>query len=173
MIVNVIADKIDCKSDLCHLSWILRDDRHLIDLLSNDSVCSNNTRLKDLNQDAFISCPYGKPSNNSAVNSSSFLCPKKENVSPCLCMHNEEDDTAFLFCEERNLNDDKASKILDAFVNTPGVSPLGMVLFSSNHLTRIPDQLRLFNKLSNVELNNNRIGSIDPGTFVFGIQLLI
>ena len=136
-------------------------------------MCSNNTRLKDLSQDAFISCPGGKPSNNSTVNSSTFLCPKAENVSPCLCMHNQEDDTAFLFCEERNLDDDKASKILDAFLNTPGVNPLGIVLFSANQLTRIPDQLRYFNKLSNVELNNNRISSIEPGTFVFGTQILI
>ena len=88
-------------------------------------------------------------------------------------MHNQEDDTAFLFCEERNLDDDKASKILDAFLNTPGVNPLGIVLFSANQLTRIPDQLRYFNKLSNVELNNNRISSIEPGTFVFGTQILI
>ena len=103
------------------------------------------------------------------VSSSSFVCPRSQDITPCLCRPNKEDDAAILFCEVSNLDDYKASRILDAFIAKPPGSnknyPLGAIFFSKNRLTRIPDQLRLFNRLINVELDKNNISSIEPSAF--------
>ena len=103
---------------------------------------------------------------------SSTVCPVAEDIFPCKCERSRVGDgTVSLFCEGLNLDDVKASRILESFLRTPDVSPLGMAVFSKNKLTRIPNQLRLFNRLRSVDFSRNVISSIEPGAIVIGILL--
>jgi Leucine-rich repeat (LRR) protein len=58
-----------------------------------------------------------------------------------------------------------ASDILDAFLNTPGVSPLGGVDFSASQLTRIPHQIKYFSQLNYLNLAFNSLQSIETDDF--------
>ena len=101
---------------------------------------------------------------------SSLICPDAQIIAPCKCERSRVDyETTSLFCEGLNLDDAKASRILDSFLRTPNVSPLSMVVLSKNQLTRVPDQLRLFNRLRSVDLSKNYIKSIEPDSIVIGI----
>ena len=60
------------------------------------------------------------------------------------------------------------SDILDAFLTTPGVSPVAFLsLEYGKLLTRVPSEVRLFNQLDWVFLSDNNITSIDSGAFNF------
>ena len=48
------ADPIDCESDPCHLTWLVRDNRHLLNPIA-DGRCSNGTRFDDLDPNTI--CP--------------------------------------------------------------------------------------------------------------------
>ena len=43
----IMIDPIDCKSDPCHLAWLVRDNRHLLASISGGK-CSDGTELKNL-----------------------------------------------------------------------------------------------------------------------------
>ena len=50
-------DPYNC-SDHCHLAWLLGDNRHLLDVLSEmPPACSKGTLFIDLNPDEFDDCP--------------------------------------------------------------------------------------------------------------------
>ena len=72
-----------------------------------------------------------------------------------------------LDCGRKGLDDETISRILDAYLNTPGVNPLGELSLWNNRLTRIPNQLHYFNHLKLVDLDSNDISSIVPGTFIY------
>ena len=93
-------------------------------------------------------------------------CPPAAAYEPCDCSEaSSKPGTVILTCD--NLNDSKVSDILDAFLTTPGVSPLGDLNLSNNQLTRVPSQIKLFDKLEWVDLLINSITSIESGAFNF------
>jgi hypothetical protein len=102
---------------------------------------------------------------------SPVICPGDEDIFPCKCERSRGGDgtSVALFCEGLNLNDVNASRILESFLRAPDVSPLGMVVFSKNKLTRIPKQLRHFNRLRSVDFSRNLISSIETGAISIGI----
>lgn len=101
---------------------------------------------------------------------SAVVCPAAaESYSPCTCYeYGNQPGTIYLYCGEKNLDDSRVSEILDVFLTTPGVSTLGNLCLSTNQLTRVPDQVRLFPQLDFVWLNDNKINtSIRSGAFKF------
>lgn len=97
---------------------------------------------------------------------SAVVCPPLVDYAPyCRCY--ECDYTQFNYCKDESnlgtifldcypsnlffLDDAKAAKILDAFINTPGVSPLGWVNMIGSVLTRVPDQIRLLSRLFRID----------------------
>ena len=92
-------------------------------------------------------------------------------VSPCYCYQalSQQMGTILVECTQRNLDDLKAAEILDAFLNTPGVSPVSAVYFSHNQLTRVPKQISQFHpQLQTVFLDQNEITAVDlANTFHF------
>jgi len=57
--------------------------------------------------------------------------------------------------------------MLDSFITTPGVSPMAELNLFNSQLTRVPNQIKYFPQLEIVYLNDNKIESIDAGTFNF------
>ena len=106
---------------------------------------------------------------SSLVVNADVVCPSADVIEPCNCTeYPNKPDIAFLECPSRNVNDLRASEILDAFLTTPGVSPFVGFNLWGNRLTRVPDQTKLFDQLIYVFLNNgNSITSIELGTFNF------
>lgn len=49
-------DPIDCDADPCHISWLIRDKRLLIENIFGGS-CSNGTSLNNLDEYALDNCP--------------------------------------------------------------------------------------------------------------------
>ena len=92
-------------------------------------------------------------------------------VSPCYCYQalSQQMGTILVECTQRNLDDLKAAEILDAFLNTPGVSPVSAVYLSHNQLTRVPKQISQFHpQLQTVFLDQNEIIAVDlANTFHF------
>jgi hypothetical protein len=100
------------------------------------------------------------------------VCPPAEKLEPCKCHVFDRDDTkkggTLRFnCTELYLGDEKISQVLDAFISTPGVSPLRELYLYKNNLTRIPDQIRHFTELDRVELGSNEIKTIEKGSLNF------
>ena len=94
------------------------------------------------------------------------ICPPPETYAPCYCGPTTmEYGTLILECSRCNLTDSEVSDILDAFLSTPGVSPLLILNLSGNQLTRVPSQMQLFTELVVIEFQNNAIPSIESGTF--------
>ena len=50
-----VLDPIDFHTDHCHMTWLIRDYRHLLKVLIN-ATCSNGTEFKDLNLRGFDDC---------------------------------------------------------------------------------------------------------------------
>ena len=101
---------------------------------------------------------------------SEVICPLASDYSPCDCREPTlviDQGTIVLDCSRRNLDDSAVSKILDTFLNTIGVSPLGYATFTGNRLTKVPDQIRQFPQLFAVALDYNNIQSIPTGAFNF------
>jgi len=57
--------------------------------------------------------------------------------------------------------------MLSDFLSASDVSPLSGILFTGGELTKVPEQIRLFEMLEHVHLENNRIRSIQSGAFKF------
>ena len=97
------------------------------------------------------------------------ICPPVEAISPCNCYEYQfKPTTTSLNCYFRNLNDSQASAILDAYLNTPNVSPVGQLLLNYNELlTRVPVQMKSFTQLSETFLSYNSFTSIESGAFNF------
>ena len=93
------------------------------------------------------------------------ICPPVDAYAPCDCM--DYNPGIYLLCFNRNLTDSKVSAILDAFLTTPGVSPVDYLDLSGNLLTRVPNQIKSFTHLGVVHLKKNAITSIESGDFDF------
>ena len=110
---------------------------------------------------------------SSSVVESAVVCPPAEAYSPCKCVETAfvreiyKPGTIYLQCYERNLSDSRLSDILDAFLTTPGVSPVGKLGLSFNQLTKVPKQIKLLPQVVAVDLKGNNISSIESGAFNF------
>ena len=93
------------------------------------------------------------------------VCPPFDVISPCTCAEAQTANTTFVFCASNNLNDPQASDILDAYLKTPGVSPMGQILLSGNLLTHVPVQMKSFTQLEFAFFGLNSISSIESGAF--------
>ena len=102
----------------------------------------------------------------SGFTSGQIMCPEPVDLLPCTCTGNGEGN-GVLECDEKNLNDDLASQILDLFTTSPTL--LNSVNMRRNQLTRVPSQLSLFTQLNlnDVDLSNNKITIIRSGAFNF------
>lgn len=98
-----------------------------------------------------------------------IVCPLVADYTPCDCI-TYFGDTLLLDCYNKNLDDTKTSRILNAFLQD-GISPLGAVRLWANQLTRVPDQIKLFPKLSYADFLNNPITSIQSNSFNFNARL--
>jgi hypothetical protein len=49
-------DPFDCAADLCHLAWLIRDNRKLLKVIDG-ATCSNGTAFEQLDSDSFQNCP--------------------------------------------------------------------------------------------------------------------
>ena len=92
------------------------------------------------------------------------ICPPAADYAPCDCRE-ERNGTIYLDCGMRNLNNSQVSDILDAFLTTPGVSPVGDLNLYQNRLTRVPTQIKFFDQLRQVSLQENSITSVESGAF--------
>lgn len=98
----------------------------------------------------------------------SVVCPPPDAYVPCTCgEYSNNSDLIFLDCADKKLNDWQASQILDAFLSTPGLSPLGRLDLYSNQLTHVPIQIRLLPQLEEIRLFFNAITSVESGAFNF------
>ena len=98
------------------------------------------------------------------------VCPPPDSYAPCSCIidySEENSDVIQLNCVSKNLTDSEISGILDIFLATPGVSPLGRLDLEYNQLTRIPNQIQFFPQLVWINLQDNKIESIVSGAFNF------
>ena len=94
------------------------------------------------------------------------VCPPASAISPCDCGQSQfNTNTTYLFCNSRNLTDSQVSAILDAYLNTPNVSPVRQLELQYNRLTRVPDQMKSFTQLEYAYLFSNSITSIESGAF--------
>ena len=55
-VVSFTSDPFDCVSDPCHLAWLIRDNRQLLDQVPA-ARCSNGVAFKDLDVSQFNDCP--------------------------------------------------------------------------------------------------------------------
>ena len=85
----------------------------------------------------------------------------------CTCEeYSKRPGTIQLDCGYLPSNGDSiVGELLDTFINAPNsFSPL-VSLVARNNLTRIPEQIRRLPKLEYINLNHNRIKSIESGAF--------
>ena len=50
-------DPFDCSGDPCHLAWVIRDNRDLLEKIKGDPRCSNGTLIANLDPKGFDQCP--------------------------------------------------------------------------------------------------------------------
>ena len=62
------------------------------------------------------------------------------------------------------------SDILDAFLTTPGLSPLKAVYLQENNLTYVPHQLKLIPSLSSVVIDGNEIAVIEKDSLKYHVS---
>ena len=99
------------------------------------------------------------------VLSDEVVCPPADTYSPCTCYDYAGYSGNILLSCYASLNDSMASDILDAFLKTPGVSPLRGVDFSQSELTRVPHQIKIFPGLKYLNLASNNLQSIETDDF--------
>jgi len=103
---------------------------------------------------------------------STIICPAFEIYSPCTCTERPiSPDTIEIDCVYRFLSDSRMNEIMDALLTTPGISPVSILFLSNNLLTRVPDQIRFFPRLTTANLDYNKLTSIDNGAFNFTTKL--
>ena len=76
-----------------------------------------------------------------------------------------------LDCVALNLTDQEASTILNTFIrNSRNFTLLHLILLKHNHLTKIPPEIRLFPRLTQLHFGFNLIGSIRAVDFKFTLS---
>ena len=112
---------------------------------------------------AFVVCCFFLPKSSVLVDAA--VCPSANVILPCTCSQYTTNTTT-LNCNSLNLIDSQASEILDAYLSSPGVSPVGQLYLSNNRLlTRVPVQVKSFNQLRLAYLYSNAITSIESSAF--------
>ena len=95
------------------------------------------------------------------------ICPPEELWRWC-CYCTEYTDGVIAFRAFNELTSDtKVSDMLDVLLNTPGISPVGLLDIGANYLTQVPYQTLLFPKLQELGLGANKLTVIKSGTFNF------
>ena len=161
-----VLDPIDCVTDICHLAWLIRDYPHLMRSIVGGQ-CSNGTSFQSL----FLNdadCPL--TSSVTVVDQSNKFCPKSELIWPCKCFNRgiEPNGTMALDCNGQSLSDEEASHILNNFIrNSSDFTLLRQVSLMVNLLTRIPKEIRLFPRLTQMNFGGNLIGTIRAADFNF------
>ena len=96
-----------------------------------------------------------------------FIMPEAEDILPCFLGPNNEITAFHVHCNDKNLNDSRMAQILDVLLNTPRLVPLIKILYMrGNSLTKVPDQLVLFDRLRQIDLSNNNISSVQKGAVI-------
>ena len=103
------------------------------------------------------------------------ICPPADTYAPCACQIDPYGDgtSIRLNCNNQQLDDSQTSDMLDAFLTTPGISPLSWFNYPSNRLTKVPIQLPFFPLLDFVDLGRSSISSVPYGAFNFSKTLNI
>jgi Leucine-rich repeat (LRR) protein len=57
------------------------------------------------------------------------------------------------------------SAILSGILSDSGASPTSVLYLNNNSLTKVPEEIRLFKELVNVDLSFNQIDSVPTGSF--------
>lgn len=162
IIENDYADPIDCEGDPCHLAWLIRDNRHLMKYIGYSGRCSNYTSLSDLDPNTI--CPVV------ITQSAPAVCPPVDSYWPCTCSGDAsigDNSTILLDCGFKQLGDERMNEILNVFLTTPGVSAVSTMYLYGNGLTKVPQQVAKFSRLSSVSLSGNAIRHIASGAFDF------
>ena len=113
------------------------------------------------------------------IKKNGVVYPPNEQYAPCECLENSlSPATIGLNCADRKANDSRISDVLDYFLASPDISPLGQLrlnngLDKSSQLTRVPRQIKFFPQLNYVSLAINKITSIESGAFNFTATLLV
>ena len=95
------------------------------------------------------------------------IFPPRELWGWC-CYCEEYTDGVIAFRANNELtSDDKVSDMLDMLLNTPGISPIGLLGINQNLLTQVPYQTLLFPQLQELDLKSNELTLIKSGTFNF------
>ena len=154
-----MTDAIDCKTDPCHLAWLIRDNPNLLKVVGNGR-CTDGTRFEDIDPKTFFNtCGTVVPV---------ITCPPASSIAPCICTDSGDGLTTALNCNNMNLNDTMASTILKQFlIPTTGVSPLSFVSIKTNQLTTVPTQINQLTQLTKVDLSFNSITLVRAGSFYF------
>lgn len=101
------------------------------------------------------------------------VCPPPGKISPCSCSDlGSEGLVVQLQCQSVNLDDAKASQILDTMLSWPRASPLRLLTMYNNRLTLVPTQLPKFPMLNKIDLSYNQITSIKSNAFNFSSTTL-
>ncbi len=93
-----------------------------------------------------------------------------ELIGPCKCVNFglKPNNTMALDCNSLNLNDKEASHILYNFIRNSGdFTLLRQVSFWRNRLTKIPQEIRLFPRLTEMNFGYNQIEIIRTADFNF------
>lgn len=106
---------------------------------------------------------------------SEFICPTDTYLSmeptSCHCFNSGEDgeESSINFsCHSAELNDVDVDFLLSSFsLDSSDIPQLRHLSLKNNRLTRIPEQLKLFNRLNRVILSHNGIQTIPFGAFNF------
>jgi hypothetical protein len=98
-------------------------------------------------------------------------CPDSKTgakIAPCVCHSNgSPKGTVVIDCTNSKSTNAHIETVLDHFLTTPGLGPVGAVALGGSQLTSIPTQIAKFDKLSMVSLLDNNIKIIPTGAFNF------
>ena len=94
-------------------------------------------------------------------------CPSIADISPCKCGEYGNEGNIYLDCNDQKLDDTQISDILDAFLpsNNAISNSLAHLDLTSNRLTSVPSQVRLFNRLEVARFDSNNIRTIGSDSF--------
>lgn len=159
------SDSIDCVTDICHLAWLIKYNQHLMKGISF-GICSNGTAFEDLVLND-VNCSLASLS---AIYQPNRFCPESEVIAPCKCVNYgfETNGMMALDCAKLTLNDEETSHILTTFIrNSSDFTLLRLVSFMLNGITKIPREIRLFPRLTQMNFAFNRISTIRADDFNF------
>ena len=99
-------------------------------------------------------------------------CPPVEDFRPCSCEDHhggavKANGSLKLNCNNKQLGNAKISLILNSFLRLRGQKLRKIYLNNNSLVNGVPDEIRLFDELSSVDLRWNPIRIIESGAFKF------